>query len=71
LPTSSGRYAIFFEQGPSYILSRPLRHRSQGEVYLVISLRDDKSYARKKLWRGDFSRELPFYNPIPTSMARS
>jgi hypothetical protein len=69
MPTSSGRYATLFEEGPGYILSRPLRRGSQGEVSLAISLRDGKSYVRKKLWRGDFSRELPFYNRIPTSMA--
>jgi hypothetical protein len=69
MPTSSGRYAILFEEGPGYLHSGPLRNGFQGEVYLVISLRDCKFYIRKYLWRGNFSRELPFYNRIPTSMA--
>jgi hypothetical protein len=69
MPTSSGRYAILFEEGPGYLHSGPLRNGFQGEVYLIISLRDCKFYISKYLWRGNFSRELPFYNRIPTSMA--
>jgi hypothetical protein len=71
MPTSSYRYATLFEEGPGYILSRPLRHGSQGEVSLAISLSDGKSYVGKKLWRGDFSRELPFYTSMtPEPIAR-
>jgi serine/threonine protein kinase len=69
MSTSTGRHAIIFKEGPSYILSKPLRHGSQGQVYTVISLKDGKSYIRKRLQEFvDFS-ERAFYNRVPVSMA--
>src|SRR5580692_3416260 len=68
MSSPTGRYAILFEEGPGYVLSEPLSHGAHGQVYLVISLEDGKSYIRKKLEAGDSFRELPFYHQLPTSM---
>lgn len=68
IDTASDRYVILFEEGPDYILSEPLSHGAQGQVYLVISIKDGKSYIRKKLNAGDAFHEPLFYNHIPTSM---
>jgi serine/threonine protein kinase len=68
MPTSSDRYVILFEEGLSYILSKPLSHGAQGQAYLVTSIEDSKSYIQKKLNAGDTIHEPLFYNCIPTSM---
>jgi serine/threonine protein kinase len=68
MSTSTGRHAILFKESPGYILSRPMLHGSQGQVYLVLSLKDGKPYIRKKLEDHEPFRELPFYHLLPTSM---
>lgn len=67
MSNSTGKYVILFEEGPGYILSRSLSEGSQAQVHLVISLKDGKSYVRKKLNIGESFRELPKHH-LPVSM---
>ena len=68
MSNSTGKYVILFEEGPGYVLSRSLSEGSQGQIHLVISLEDRKSYVRKKLNIGEYFRELPSCRLPPTSM---
>jgi len=65
---SSSLYAILFKESLGYILSKPMLHGSQGQVYIIISLEGGKSYGRKKLEDLKSFRGLPFYQLLPTCM---
>jgi serine/threonine protein kinase len=69
MSNSKARYAILFKEGPGYILSKPLRHGSQAQAYVVLSLQDGKHYVRKKLKEFEGFQELHIYHRIPTTMA--
>ncbi len=68
MSNSTGKYVILFEEGPGYVLGRSLSEGSQGQVHLVISVKDGRSYVRKKLNIGERFRELLNWRLPPTSM---